>query len=184
MYQKYVNDPDQWEQMKSIAMLAFLCVHGHSQFDVSLENFKLILNIHFAIECNSFGVSKSDQIRCGTGLYYPTNFINHSCNPNAFIRFSGKRQYLIANQDIAAGEQILISYVDHGHPEKIYRQRCLEEGYHFKCDCARCEEQSKEKMGSVIIHSLNECGEEVKDLNERSLELEKGGSFAGSFELI
>jgi hypothetical protein len=57
MYQKYVNDPDQWEQMKSISMLAFLCVHGHSQFDVSLENFKLILNIHFAIECNSFGVS-------------------------------------------------------------------------------------------------------------------------------
>jgi hypothetical protein len=60
MYQKYLNDPDQWEQMKSITMLAFLCVHGHSQFDVSLENFKLILNIHFAIECNSFGVSKSD----------------------------------------------------------------------------------------------------------------------------
>jgi hypothetical protein len=91
---------------------------------------------------------------------------------------------LIANQDIAAGEQILISYVDHGHPEKIYRQRCLEDGYHFKCDCPRCEEQSKEKMSSVIIYSLNDCGEEVKDLNRRSLDLEKGGSFAGSFELI
>jgi hypothetical protein len=36
-------------------------------------------------------------------------------------------------------------------------------------------------MGSVIIHSLNDCGQEVKDLNEKSLELEKGGSFAGSF---
>ena len=39
-------------------------------------------------------------------------------------------------------------------------------------------------MSSVIIYSLNDCGEEVKDLNRRSLDLEKGGSFAGSFELI
>lgn len=94
------TDPVQqeaWEALKSNGMISFLCTHGQSSFDVTLDNYRLLLNLHFAIECNSFGISKSDQIRCGTALYFPTNLINHSCRPNAFIKFSGKKQFLIAN---------------------------------------------------------------------------------------
>ena len=59
--------------------------------EVNLKNLRLILDIHFALECNSFGISNSQLIRIGTAVYWPSNFFNHSCDPNAFVRFSGKK---------------------------------------------------------------------------------------------
>ena len=126
---------DDWEQVKSYMILTFLSVEN---LEVNEENLRLLLNLHFAIECNSFGVSNSEQLRCGTAVYFPSNMINHSCEPNAFIRFSGKKQFLISNQDIEEGEEITISYIDHAYPERIYRQRCLRQMYFFECDCVRC----------------------------------------------
>lgn len=109
---------DDFEQLKSYCILTFLCV---KELEVNEANLNLILNLHFSIECNSFGISNSEQLRIGTALYSPSNMINHSCEPNAFIRFSGKKQFLISNQDIKEGEEITISYIDNAYPERIYR---------------------------------------------------------------
>ena len=99
-------------------MLTFLAV---APLEVNKENLKLVLNLHFGLECNGFGVSNSEQLRCGTSVFYPSTLINHSCQPNAMIRFSGKRQFLIATSDIKEGDQITISYIDHAYPERVYR---------------------------------------------------------------
>ena len=131
----------EWEQLRSYLMLSFLCVPS---FEVNEDNFKLAIGLHFAIECNSFGISNSELIRIGTALYNPSNFINHSCAPNAMIRQSGRRQFLVASQDIEKGQEITISYIDHGIPERIYRRRLLRDLYHFECTCKRCEKQSYE----------------------------------------
>jgi hypothetical protein len=85
------EDEEDWEALKSLCMMTFLCIQSYSQMDVTMQNFKLLLNLHFAIETNSFGISNSEMLRVGTALYFPTNFINHSCDPNAFIKFSGKK---------------------------------------------------------------------------------------------
>lgn len=46
-----------------------------------------------------------------------TAYINHSCEPNAYMQgFRGKRVLFFALRDIAAGEEITIDYRDPYHP--------------------------------------------------------------------
>jgi SET domain-containing protein len=46
-----------------------------------------------------------------------TAYINHSCEPNAFMRAApGNRVLFFALRDIASGEEITIDYRDEGHP--------------------------------------------------------------------
>lgn len=40
----------------------------------------------------------------------PDRHLNHSCDPNAFVRYQGDRCYLVARRDIDAGEEITCDY--------------------------------------------------------------------------
>jgi hypothetical protein len=80
---------------------------------VNIENFKLIMHVLALLEVNAFGVSGArSQIRAGTGLYHPTNLLDHSCEPNAVVVFRGRQQFIIATKKIEAGEAVNISYID------------------------------------------------------------------------
>lgn len=47
-----------------------------------------------------------------------TAFINHSCDPNAFMRIvPGLKVAIFARRDIQAGEELTIDYRDPYHPE-------------------------------------------------------------------
>ena len=47
-----------------------------------------------------------------------TAFINHSCDPNAFIRVvPGQKVAIFARRDIQPGEELTIDYRDPYHPE-------------------------------------------------------------------
>ena len=47
-----------------------------------------------------------------------TAFINHSCDPNAFIRIvPGEKVAVFARRDIQPGEELTIDYRDPDHPE-------------------------------------------------------------------
>ena len=47
-----------------------------------------------------------------------TAFINHSCDPNAFIRVvPGQKVAVFARRDIQPGEELTIDYRDPDHPE-------------------------------------------------------------------
>jgi SET domain-containing protein len=47
-----------------------------------------------------------------------TAFINHSCDPNAFIRIvPGSKVAVFARRDIQPGEELTIDYRDPDHPE-------------------------------------------------------------------
>ena len=123
-------------------MMTFMCIQQYQTLNISLENFKLIIGIHLAIETNSFGISNSELVRIGTAVYMPSNFFNHSCSPNAFIKFSGKKQFVISNQRIKEGDEITISYVNHGQPEPNFRRKTLLENYLFDCKCQRCSSEA------------------------------------------
>ncbi len=43
-------------------------------------------------------------------LGFPDRHINHSCDPNAYVRYEGDRCYLCARRKIAAGEEITCDY--------------------------------------------------------------------------
>ena len=47
-----------------------------------------------------------------------TAFINHSCDPNAFMRIvPGRKVAIFARRDIRPGEELTIDYRDPDHPE-------------------------------------------------------------------
>jgi hypothetical protein len=70
---------------------------------------------------------------------------NHSCNPNAQVQsqeFVDAHIDLVALEEIAAGQEILISYIavgsNVGKKSRIQRQRELQAKYLFVCDCSKC----------------------------------------------
>ena len=49
----------------------------------------------------------------GTALYYLPSFFNHDCQPNASRFAIGDIIWIVANQDIKAGQEVCISYLEH-----------------------------------------------------------------------
>lgn len=76
--------------------------------------------------------------------------LNHSCTPSAVVVFPSyhtpanpKPMRVVAIRPIAAGEEILTSYVDLGLPLRKRRAE-LRERYYFECDCALCMRRREE----------------------------------------
>lgn len=82
----------------------------------------------------------------GVGLYKLQSKLNHSCLPNAEIRFDNGDNVLAvrALKDINEGEEICISYISCCKLDKSRhsRQKYLMEQYLFVCDCLKCEAQA------------------------------------------
>ena len=65
-----------------------------------------------------------------------TAFINHSCDPNAFMRIlPGERVAIFARRDIRPGEELTIDYRDPDHPEVC------------KCGAANCRSKRRRRSG-------------------------------------
>ena len=60
-----------------------------------------------------------DSSRGGNG----TQYINHCCEPNAFMRVVAGRILIFALRDIEPGEEITLDYGETYHPDS-YRCRC------------------------------------------------------------
>ena len=61
----------------------------------------------------------------GSGLYFLQSHLNHSCVPNAVVEFPFNSHELVVNAKtrIAAGEQVVISYLDEGDAERSRHSR-------------------------------------------------------------
>ncbi|CRL05548.1 CLUMA_CG018232, isoform A [Clunio marinus] len=81
----------------------------------------------------------------GSGLYVTQSKINHSCKPNAEIRFpfSNSKLQVVALREIKPDEEICISYLDECQLDRsrYSRQKYLQENYLFLCDCEKCQEE-------------------------------------------
>ena len=95
------------------------------------------------------------------GLYVLHSHLNHNCDPNVSVRHLDQRTALsritvIARRDIAAGEELLVTYVDPELPLEQRRRGLMEWGF-GKCACERCRKEEKEKK---------EKGEDAEDAKE------------------
>jgi len=64
--------------------------------------------------------------------------LNHSCAPNAELRWDNGEVALIALQDIAVGQEVYISYINE-MDNVLSRRYFLLEQYGFRCACKRCQ---------------------------------------------
>eukprot|EP00887_Chlorella_sp_A99_P004171 scaffold23.g4171.t1 len=77
----------------------------------------------------------------GSATYALASMLNHSCEPNLDVGFpqNNAALALTAAHDVAAGEQLTISYIDATAPREA-RRSSLRFAYGFECRCPRCTE--------------------------------------------
>ena len=68
-----------------------------------------MFKFYSAIEKNVFTIFDSEYQPYAMGLYYPTNFLNHNCNPNAVPVYINQKQYIIAIQNIEPNSEVILS---------------------------------------------------------------------------
>jgi [histone H3]-lysine4/36 N-trimethyltransferase SMYD len=84
---------------------------GEQRSEASLSRMMRQLNV---VAANAFTIQ---DFLCETdgvaiGFFSPASYINHDCHPNATQFFDGRFLTIIANRDIALGEEITISYTN------------------------------------------------------------------------
>mmetsp|Transcript_76413 Transcript_76413/g.151177 ORF Transcript_76413/g.151177 Transcript_76413/m.151177 type:complete len:471 (+) Transcript_76413:83-1495(+) len=106
------------------------------------------LFIRTVLHFNSFaaGPNGRDQV-----VFSNLSMINHSCFPNCIV--DGDEGTLRATQDIAAGEELTVSYLNDGQllwPRERRRNE-LQQRWDFICHCRRCSE------GVDDVRCFNAC---------------------------
>lgn len=111
-----------------------------------------VFRIHDIVSRNAFGLGPSTRVppakseaetggmSTSTGLWVRAARINHSCVPNTEKEFVGDMMLVRAKRPIAAGEELLHSYVDEISSFKA-RQEALMATWGFECGCGLCERQ-------------------------------------------
>ena len=91
-----------------------------------------------AAQLNAFELRMSHGLLVSCLLPCEASFFNHSCDPNALISVGETHAVsFVAAREIAAGEEVCISYVatDLPHAE---RQHIFRHKYGFECACPVC----------------------------------------------
>lgn len=104
-----------------------------------------VFRVHDIVSRNGFGLGPSAR-DVSAGLWVRAARINHSCVPNTDKEFFGDMMLIRAKRPIAAGEEILHSYIDETGGYKA-RQEALMATWGFECDCGLCERQRGEQAG-------------------------------------
>ncbi|XP_045117987.1 N-lysine methyltransferase SMYD2-like isoform X3 [Portunus trituberculatus] len=125
---------------------------------VSLPNEAELQGIFGRICVNSFSITDPDQNSIGTGVYLAGSIFDHSCEPNAYVTFDGKRLICRALVDFPTLDwtKLRISYIDILNSREE-RQDDLLRRYYFLCDCVRCSrpEWPEEQVGPVRCSNPN-----------------------------
>lgn len=105
-----------------------------------------VFRVHDIVSRNGFGLATPyGTHEVSTGLWTRAAFTNHSCIANAEKEFVGDLLIVRASRDIAAGEEVLHSYVESADYEQ--RQSVLMSTWGFECDCRLCEAEKSDDPG-------------------------------------
>lgn len=85
-------------------------------------------------------VDDVSQRRVGVAVFPSAAMVNHSCRPNAVVRFQGSCVHVVATERVARGAAVCISYgpLAARHRDGVLRRRLLQQQYYFQCHCVAC----------------------------------------------
>jgi hypothetical protein len=98
-------------------------------------------DILMKVSLNSFSVSCSEnRPPNGVALYFRAAIFNHDCNPSALQEFDLEtgRITIRTARKIKAGEELMISYINHFNKPHWLRRTELLQSFHFLCCCEAC----------------------------------------------
>ncbi|RKF54843.1 SET domain and MYND-type zinc finger protein 6 [Erysiphe neolycopersici] len=138
----------QEESWEDISLQAKAAMAFTSTEDLGLE---MGIAILCRISCNAFRATLPDATPIGIFFEPTISLVNHSCVPNAHVVSEGRIMTLHSLLNIAAGEEIFISYVDVEQP-CLTRRDQLWKTYFFWCECTSCKnELEKESLTRLNI---------------------------------
>ncbi|KAF2447878.1 SET domain-containing protein [Karstenula rhodostoma CBS 690.94] len=84
-------------------------------------------------------------------VFPETSRLNHACAPNAqyYLDATLLTHFVHITRPVRKGEEITISYTSPLDPTHV-RQQHLEQGFHFRCTCARCTDH--ERTDTILQH--------------------------------
>ncbi|KAF7289807.1 hypothetical protein MIND_01355000 [Mycena indigotica] len=112
---------------------------------------------------NTFTLSAPDLTPIGACISPPVALINHSCQPNAVVVFSGSDRgkepilHVVTIREVEAGQEILTAYIDTTLP-RIQRQHAIKETYNFDCVCVLCGQEGKRADPRESVWCSKRCG--------------------------
>ena len=121
----------------------------HEQYQAWLgsrapSSFDEFFDIFGKSDTNEVHISIGDKTLEGliaTGLYLGYSAIDHSCDPNAEFAFNGKEVIVKALGKVKDFSDIRFSYLPSLKGSKAERKKRLQDGFHFDCNCLRCERE-------------------------------------------
>jgi hypothetical protein len=100
----------------------------------------LMREVFHKIRINCHGIEFEDEYQpVAFGISIPVSALNHSCRPNAAISFKDYVVEVRIMKNIAAGEEVTISYITNLPLSKHERQKEVSKQRGFICKCDRCQ---------------------------------------------
>ncbi|KAI1734781.1 hypothetical protein F4680DRAFT_462215 [Xylaria scruposa] len=124
-----------WADMELQAMAALHYLGRETNAKSLAEAIELLCKS----QVNSFNRLDEDVEQTGLFMNPALAMVNHSCTPNAFVQFVGRKAVLHAYREIGKDEEIEISYID-CNLHLSQRHEALKTRYHFTCNCPRCKD--------------------------------------------
>jgi len=90
---------------------------------------------------NGFEICDDNMKTYGWGVYLAPSILDHSCQPNCVVSFSGPLLTVRALAPLNSLDEAFISYVDPGLPGPVRRAK-MENNYFFTCGCVKCRHSS------------------------------------------
>ena len=131
--------------------------------------------IQFKYNCIALGPQPS----CGGALFVSVSHFNHACLPNCSRCYLSDQKLCIisADADIAAGEEMTISYTNEYFEAPEEQSRYLQNGWGITCACLACSDPNVGKKLSEV-HKMDE------EMYELSLQEKEPEAYAVGQRLI
>ncbi|GMT33055.1 hypothetical protein PFISCL1PPCAC_24352, partial [Pristionchus fissidentatus] len=127
---------------------------------------KELLKYYGKMQINRFGIVGSMQMVVGEGIYLGLSELDHSCSPDAYVRFRGSTAILRSPmKGRVYSNQLTVSYIEVDAP-KSERWRKLNK-YFFQCNCAMCQDEEKDGYARSI--RCEDCSFGICRVTERAV---------------
>ncbi|XP_076042732.1 uncharacterized protein LOC143026359 isoform X2 [Oratosquilla oratoria] len=119
-------------------------------------------SIYGRVIINSFCILDGKLNPIGQGVYLAASIFDHSCCPNAFIYFEGKKAVVRSLVEWSKLDltRVCISYVDVAEFAEV-RVEFLRRQYYFTCDCRFCRDVNRLNIERATQCGNSSCSEPV-----------------------
>ena len=127
-------------------MMSHIATHYKDLQDILLDkmpDFSDFVQLYGRMVINNFELITllSDGESLGIGVYLAPSVVDHSCKPDAWVEFDGRRLIMRSYTDREKVDmsKVCISYIDSEEEDTKVRQEYLKRHYFFTCGCLRCK---------------------------------------------